>query len=272
MKIQFEKDGLVVLESALFRTTSTLLFAEDYVLLVDPNWLPIEIDFIVELINKRGADKKKYLLFTHSDYDHIIAYGKFKDFETIASQNFVDNPKAADILELIRLFDDENYIKRDYEIAYPSIKFSIDKDDYAHCLMEDVYVFYQAKGHNSDGLISFNRSQGILIVGDYLSNIEFPYIYESVKEYKQTLGKLAHIIETENVKILIPGHGDYCTDKKEMLLRIKESYDYISELETSVVKGKAFDFERLFNRYQFPSIMKKFHKGNVALLQKETGI
>lgn len=272
MKIQYQNSELVIFESALFRTTTTLLFAADYVLLVDPNWLPIEIDFIDALIKKRAADKKKYLLFTHSDYDHIIGYGSFKDFETIASLNFVNNTDSEIILKQINDFDDENYIKRDYEICYPTITTAIENDGKELQLGSDDYVFYQARGHNKDGLISFNKSKGVLIVGDYLSNIEFPYIYDSSKAYKKTLEKLETLINTETVNVLIPGHGDVCYDKLEMQQRIKESFDYIQHLENSVKTGKGFDFEKLMKRYQFPGIMQKFHAANVAVLKSELGI
>jgi hydroxyacylglutathione hydrolase len=269
MKIQYQNSELVIFESALFRTTTTLLFAADYVLLVDPNWLPIEIDFIDALIKKRAANKKKYLLFTHSDYDHIIGYGKFKDFETIASLNFVNNADSESILKQINDFDDENYIKRDYEICYPNIKTAIEHDAHTLKLGSDEYAFYQARGHNKDGLISFNKSKGVLIVGDYLSNIEFPYIYDSSKAYKKTLEKLETLINTETVNVLIPGHGDVCYDKSEMQQRINESFDYLQDLENSVKTGKGFDFEKLMSHYQFPVIMRKFHEANVALIKSE---
>jgi len=269
MKIQYKSEGLIILESSLFRTTSTLIYNQDYILLIDPNWLPIEIDFIADLVEKYGKNKVKHLLFTHSDYDHIIGYGKFKTFKTIASQNFIDNSDKASIIKQINDFDDENYIKRDYEIVYPNIELPIALDPQHLQIGNDEYHFYQSKGHNKDGMITFNKSQGILIVGDYLSNIEFPYIYESFKKYKNTLVKLGHIIETEKVNILIPGHGHFTTDKDEMKLRIKESYRYIEDLESHVKNNMPFDFEKLFERYQFPGIMMKFHEANMKVLRKE---
>ncbi|MFT5886178.1 MAG: hydroxyacylglutathione hydrolase [Arcticibacterium sp.] len=269
MKIQYQSDELIILESSLFRTTSTIIISEKSILLVDPNWLPIEIDFIANLIDKLGKGKAKHLLFTHSDYDHIIGYGRFKDFNTIASQNFIDNPDKGSILSQIKIFDDENYILRDYDISFPEIKTGITLDGQSLKINSDEYLFWQAKGHNIDGLITFNKTKGILIVGDYLSNIEFPYIYDSGKNYKDTLNKLEHIISTEHVKFLISGHGDFTTDIVEIQLRIKESRDYIHELESSVKNDTDFDLAKLFRRYQFPSIMRQFHEGNAALLRKE---
>jgi hydroxyacylglutathione hydrolase len=269
MKIQYQSDELIILESSLFRTTSTIIISEEYIFLVDPNWLPIEIDFITNLIKKAGNDKAKYILFTHSDYDHIIGYGRFKDFNTIASQNFIDNPDKESILSQIKAFDDENYILRDYDISFPKIETSLTLDRQSLKIKSDEYLFWQAKGHNIDGLITFNKTKGILVVGDYLSNIEFPYIYDSVKNYKDTLDKLDHIVTTENIKFLISGHGDYTTDIVEIQLRIKESRDYLHELEKSLKNDTDFDLVKLFRRYQFSGIMKQFHEGNLALVERE---
>ena len=172
MKIQYQSKSLVILESSLFRTTSTIIIGKSYLLLVDPNWLPIEIEFIANLIEEIGNNKEKHLLFTHSDYDHIIGYGRFKDYHTIASQNFIDNPNKENILSQIRAFDDENYIHRDYDIVYPEIKTGISGHSQALRIGSDEHLFWQAKGHNKDGLITLHKTKGVLAVGDYLSNIE----------------------------------------------------------------------------------------------------
>jgi glyoxylase-like metal-dependent hydrolase (beta-lactamase superfamily II) len=269
MPIQLTTPNLTIHESQLFRTTSTIIHTDDYALIVDPNWLPAEVDDLAALTTELGAGKEKYLLFTHSDYDHIIGYGKFPGFTTIASQAFVENPDQAAQLAQTIAWDDEYYIKRDYELVYPVINLAIAKDGEEMRIGEDLYFFYQAPGHNSDGLITFNKSRGILIVGDYLSNVEFPYVYHSFAEYRNTLNTLKAIIYTGLVKVLITGHGDYTTDGKEMERRLEASFAYLDELIMEVRKGTVFDLEKWLGRYDFPLIMKKFHDKNVALLRSE---
>lgn len=269
MKIQYEDDGLVIFESDLFRTSSSLIKSNDYIIVVDPNWLPREVDFIFNKAQELGKNKEKYLLFTHSDYDHIIGYKKFKGYKTIGSRNFVNNPDKESILNQIIEFDDEYYIKRDYEIEYPELDIVIEQDAFELNIGSDSYIFYQAQGHNADGIISYNKSKGILIAGDYLSNIEFPYVYDSFKNYKETLAKFSRIIKNQALKILVTGHGDFTNDKAEMRLRIEESYDYISELELAILDKKDFDLSKLFKRYKFPIGMGQFHAKNIAVLQKE---
>ena len=160
MKIQYQSDELIIFESALFRTTTSLILGEDYVLLIDPNWLPIELDFIEKTILSLAADKEKYLLFTHSDYDHIIGYGKFKKYKTIASENFIKNLSKDKVLKQIKKFDDDYYVKREYHIEYPKIDIVISGENEKISIGSDEYSFFQARGHNLDGLIVYNEGKG----------------------------------------------------------------------------------------------------------------
>ena len=269
MPVQLQSTHLTIHESQLFRTTSTIIHTDDYVLVVDPNWLPEEVDGLAALTAAYGVGKEKFLLFTHSDYDHIIGYGRFPGFTTIASQAFVDNPDQADQLAQAIAWDDEYYIARVYPLVYPAIDWPVSGDGTQMTIGNDNYVFYQAPGHNYDGLLTFNSSKGILVVGDYLSNIEFPYVYHSFADYRAALDKLDKLIGTGEIKVLITGHGDHTTDQAEMEKRIRDSREYLDELTTAIASGTAFNLDKWLNRYDFPLIMKKFHDKNVALLRLE---
>ncbi|PHI21495.1 hydrolase glyoxylase [Lewinellaceae bacterium SD302] len=265
-----QTDCLTVFQSALFQTTATLLVGQKYVLVVDPNWLPEEVNEIHAAAELAAGDnKQKFLLFTHSDYDHIIGAGRFEDYTTIASQAFVDNPEQEKQLEQIRTFDDEYYIQRSYPIEYPLINLVICEEGTLLQLGEDEYQFFHAPGHNADGLITYNRSRNILIAGDYLCAVEFPYLYDSLARYRNSLNKFEELIEVENPEVLIPGHGPVATERSDMQARLKSARSYLDELEISVVNNTPFDTEALFANYRFPRIMGKFHAGNVALVKRE---
>jgi hydroxyacylglutathione hydrolase len=269
MKIQRETSDLVIFESSLFRTTTTLIMGKDYYVLVDPNWLPNEITIIEQYIQARCSGKDPYLLYTHSDYDHIIGYGKFRHCRTIASVRFTENLESQSILQQIRTFDDEYYITRSYPVEYPRIDLAVAGDGIGFEIAGDEWIFYQARGHNCDGLLAYQPSGGVLIAGDYLSNIEFPYIDDSIGKYRQTLDKLEWIITSGEIRILITGHGDYAENREEMLQRIEDSRDYLEKLELSVRSDTLFDLDWLFRKYRFPGIMKKFHETNVKIVRKE---
>ncbi len=64
MKRQLERPELVLFESALFRTVTTLVIGEQYLLLVDPNWLPDEVAHIADLVVPLTKGRECFLLFT----------------------------------------------------------------------------------------------------------------------------------------------------------------------------------------------------------------
>lgn len=269
MKIQLQTPQLTIFESALFRTTSTVIQTDDFVLIIDPNWLPIEIQAIRDFVDKIKGNKPIFLFFTHSDYDHIIGYNAFPEAKTIASKAFVENPDKAKILQQINDFDDENYVKRPYEVVYPTIDYVVENDGQIFSIGDTKIQFFNAFGHNADGLFLWIESLGILVVGDYLSNIEFPYIYHSATLYLQTLQTAERLINTENIKYLIPGHGDFTTVIEEMEKRVAESYEYIFLTINSIKSGQDFDMNWLWQRYDFPKVMTRFHSGNMKILKKE---
>ncbi|WP_116107729.1 MBL fold metallo-hydrolase [Lewinella sp. IMCC34191] len=262
MRTYQDTDTLTVFESALFRTTTIMIVGSDHLLLVDPNWLPDEIDEIGRQVDKYKGDRDCHLLFTHSDYDHIIGYGRFRDFNVIASRAFVDQAKREDILQEIRDFDDQYYIERDYPILYPTVNTVIDAPVHSIRLGGEDYEIHQAPGHNDDSIVVLNRSRGILVAGDYLSNVEFPYVYDSVKRYRSTLDLFEKLLRERNIGLLIPGHGDPTDSQTEMWNRLTEARRYLNDLEESVRRKRPFDLPGLFRRYRFPKIMQSFHEGN----------
>lgn len=270
--IQFKNANITVFESALFRTTSTLIETADLLLLVDPNWLPSEIENIELAVRLKAGDKPFFLLFTHSDYDHIIGYRAFPTAQVIASQAFVDNQNKSKILQQINDWDDENYIQRPYPIEYPSVDFVVKADGQQLKIGDTALSFYLAPGHNIDGMFTIVEPLGVWIAGDYLSNIEFPYIYHSASAYEDTMSKVATILSNHAIKMLVTGHGDMAFEKSEILKRKEDALKYIENLRFALQNKAPFDFDKLMEAYHFPKIMRQFHDGNVALMKKEMGL
>ena len=272
MKIQLETKHLVIFESALFRTTISLIIEQNHLILVDPNWFPIELQFIQDYISKIAPDKEKYLFFTHSDYDHIIGFNFFKGYKTIASRNFIQQKAKQDILEKIATIDDDNYTKRTYKVEFPSIDIVIEKAQSNLLIGPKEYQVGYILGHNDDSIYLLDPDRKILVAGDYLSNIEFPYLYHSYKEYIKSLEILSSLIETGRVETLIPGHGDYTTSRAGMKQRVEASFDYLNQLKDHCDGQQEFDFSKYVKRFDFPRVMKKFHEGNVGLFRKEFAV
>lgn len=259
----------IVIRSSLFQTNTTILVSEKSILLVDPNWLPHEIAAIRAEVEEYMDKRELYLLFTHSDYDHIIGYNAFPEATVIASGAFVNNPEKEKILEEIHQFDASFYIKRDYHIAYPRVHHIITQDGETLALGDLELTFYQAPGHNADGMFAIVENNGLWIAGDYLSDIEFPFIYHSSGDYLNTLAKVDKILTHHAIKKLIPGHGNLTTSIKEIQKRQLENTKYILELKSAARTIKEFDIEGLWKRYEFRRGMETFHQKNIALIEKE---
>lgn len=267
--IQFKNENCCVFESALFKTTSTVLWTDDLVLVVDPTWLPHEVNEIRQFTDAIKENRPVYLLFTHSDYDHVLGFGAFPDAKVFASKAFVENPDKAAVLNQIRNFDHEYYIDRPYQVVYPEVDEIVTESGQEFLLGKTKLAFYLAPGHNPDGIFALVRPLGIWIVGDYLSNVEFPYIYHSYQGYNQTLAECKRIVEMEKPDLLIPGHGSVTTSKEEMNNRIRASQHYLDLLKESVKENELFPEEALWERYNYPLGMKSFHDNNLKLIKRE---
>ncbi len=276
MKILYKNARLCVFQSALFQTNSAVINTEDVVIVVDPNWLPDEIATLKNYIAKCG-NKPLYLLFTHSDYDHIIGYGAFPEaVGVIASRAFVESTDKEKNLEQIRKFDDDYYIVRDYAIFYPVVTHMIEHDAQKITIGNTELFFYLAAGHNPDGI--FAVVNDVWIAGDYLCAVEFPYIYHSSIEYGKTLAKTDFILRHHKINTLVCGHGNILMSEnagkdidKEILKRKTEAMNYIHLVRASIQTPieTPFDFETYVKKYDFPRIMKRFHDKNVELMKKE---
>lgn len=263
MKIQYRNDGITVFESALYRTTCTVISLAQSVLIVDPNWLPDEIDFIADYVQQHYSGYTQYLIFTHSDYDHIIGYGKFPKAKVIASEKLTSNPRKQEILKQIEDFDNEYYITRNYPLAYPAVNYSIHTDVQTLTIDNTQLIFYLAPGHVTDGLFILIPSKNCWIAGDYLSNIEIPFVDDNLNDYILTLTKAQSILDQyKEITILITGHGDLAVSRMEIQNRINNDSFYLKSL------GNKDDekVDHLIKKYSFHPVMKMAHEKNKKII------
>jgi hydroxyacylglutathione hydrolase len=269
--IVWEKNGITIVKSALFETLSAVIQTEELMLVVDPCWLPNEVRWIRSYVDRHLGGRPLYLLFTHSDYDHIIGYLAFPEAKVIASQAFRDRTAAEKdaVIEQIHAFDDDYYVTRDYPIAYPVVDLAIGTEGERWSLGSTVLTFYQAAGHNADGMMTVVEPGGLLIAGDYLSDVEFPYIYHSSAEYEHTLGKLDRILTTHDIKLLMTGHGNVTDDRSEMKRRQQASLAYIHELRSAVESDDRARLDAMIDGHAHPRAKRKFHLANQRLIAQE---
>lgn len=270
----YSDKNLRIYRSYLQETASTVIQSDETVIVADPAWLPAEIEEIHNDVEKILNGRQLYLLFTHSDFDHIIGYKAFPGAKIIASHGFAASTesKKKNILSKLKEFDDENYLTRPYEPLFPKVDLIIGEDGDSKKLGDIQLTFYNAPGHNDDGLFTIIEPFGVMLSGDYFCDVEFPYIYYSGKLYEQTLAKLDGIMDRFDLKMLIPGHGDLTTDQREMRNRKASAQNYITSLRQMIMSDHTEEINQLIKDYSFQTLMKKMNKNNMLLLKKEMGL
>ncbi len=270
--IQFQNDLITVFQSELFQTTSTVIQTPDLVLIVDPNWLKGEVERIRDYVAQIRGDRPLYLLFTHSDWDHIIGFNAFPDATTIGSIHMQQRTDPESAVKQIVEFDAKNYITRDYATEFPRLDVAIQEDGQQLCVGGTTLTFYHAWGHIADGLFTIVEEHGILIAGDYLSNVEYPYIYQSSTLYEQTMHRVEQVFAEHNIQLLVPGHGQVTTDREEMIRRQASSLHYIQVLRQAVQDNDYRALDELSASYPYDKGTKNFYKDNVELVKRELGL
>lgn len=267
---RYTYDGITVFQSALFQTTTTVVERDEFILITDPNTLPAEIAEIQQHVESVKGKKPCFLLFTHGDFDHIIGYRAFPEATVIGSSGLLDHPEKEKKLQLIRDFDLQYYIQRDYPVEFPAPDIIVSEDGQELKVGTAKLTFYKAPGHTADGIYTVIEPGGIFLAGDYLSDFELPFIYDSAKHYMETIKKAGHILDKHSIQLLVPGHGQPTSCKDEMLRRINRSIDYLERLKRAVVTGENFTIDRMATEHGFSSpSTDEVHTENVQIMRKE---
>ena len=262
--IHYKNNHLTVFQSSLYQTTSAIVETGAVMILTDPNWLPHEVQAIREYVDRELGNRQLYIIYTHSDFDHIIGSGAFPEAKVIATEELKNHEHKNEIVQKIHQFDQRYYIKRDYEPHYPHVDYPISRDGEKLELGDLSLTFYKAPGHTHDGLFTVVEPLGIFLSGDYLSDVEFPFIFSSYIDYKKTLKKAESILRNHPVHIHVPGHGSVMEDPAEVERRLEESMYYVDNLLQGSEPVEAFCRER----YAFFEGMKNIHSENIEMAKK----
>jgi len=266
LMIQFQNHTITVFQSTLYMTTSAIIQTNEAIIMTDPNWLPSEIQEIQDFINNIQGDKQLYIIYTHSDFDHIIGSGAFPEAKVIASKRFDDNSNKAESIQKVHQFDQKYYLHRSYSPVYPTVDIVVSEDGYTVELDSITMTFYQAPGHTDDGLFTVIEPYGLFLSGDYLSDVEFPFIFSSYKDYVNTMNKAEKILHNHAITTHIPGHGMTTQNQQEIQKRIDSSRYYLTQLPQD--KGELENYLR--SEYSFFEGMKSIHTDNKEMICKES--
>ena len=226
-------DALVV-TSAFWQTNAIALRSGEEAMLIDSPYLPDELDALPGVLAGAGFEPDG-LLATHADFDHLLGRIAYPGMTLGLCESSVErlHREPGEAQRSLRQYDAEFYVIRPAPLALGQVQGlpvpgSVEIGDRE-------LELHPAEGHTPDGMAIFDRAQGLLMVGDYLSDVEIPWISEggSLADYRATLARLSPLVE--QAATVVPGHG--APHDRDTTLRIlDEDVDYLEALERGELK------------------------------------
>ena len=210
MRVIALTEDVLVCTSAFWQTTCTVVRGPDReapeAFVIDSPVLPDELEALPGVLEHVGWPCSG-LLATHGDWDHLLGRTAFPGSalgcaETTAARL---TGSMGDAVRQLREFDDEHYVEREGPLQLGQIQ--------ALPVPGTVEIgggeleLHPTEGHVPEGMAIAVPWAGVLVVGDYVSPVEIPWISEggSRSAYVATLGRLLPLIEA--AEHVVPGHG-----------------------------------------------------------------
>jgi glyoxylase-like metal-dependent hydrolase (beta-lactamase superfamily II) len=197
--------------------------------LIDSPYFPDELDMLPQLLAQAGFTPSG-LLTTHADYDHLLGRLAFPGMTLgcgeATAMRLRAEPGAAQ--RELRDADTEHYVERGAPLSLGQMQ-ALPVPGFVE-LGEEQIELHPAEGHTADGTAFMARFAGVLVCGDYLSDVEIPMLSPggSADVYRATLARLAPLVETSET--VVPGHG--APHDRDTALRIlDEDAEYLDALE-----------------------------------------
>ena len=222
------RPGVIRYESALWETTALALHAGGEAVLVDPCISAAEIAAIAADVAARGLTVRG-LLITHGDWDHVCGISAFPGVPAIMSREAAARIASGQAAEEVVRHGTEEGLSWD---GAPRADLVFDPGEALNVGPFTVETM-ALPGHTRCGAGYRVRDLGLLVVGDYLSVIEFPFVYVSTAAYRATLAALLDAIAQDPVEYVVPGHGRALATG-EALQIAGEDLAYLHALKTAV--------------------------------------
>jgi glyoxylase-like metal-dependent hydrolase (beta-lactamase superfamily II) len=222
------RPGVIRYESALWETTALALHADGEAVLVDPCISAPEIATIAADVAGRGLTVRG-LLITHSDWDHVCGISAFPGVPAIMSRGAAARIASGQAAEAVVREGAAEGLS--WEGA-PRADLVFDPGEALQVGPFTVETM-ALPGHTECGAGYRVRTLDLLCVGDYLSVIEFPFVYVSTAAYRATLAALSDSLERDPVEHVVPGHGRPLGRREALDIAAQDLY-YLHALKVAV--------------------------------------
>ena len=227
---------VVVVTSRLWQTTATAIRAPAQTapeggeaFLIDSPYFPDELELLPTLMSHAGFEVRG-LLATHADFDHLLGRLAFPDLTLGVGEPTMARiraePGAAQ--RELRDADAQHYVRRERPLSLGGVQ-ALPVPGHVG-LGDGELEVHPAEGHTVDGSAVFAREAGVLVPGDFLSDVEIPMLSPggSLAAYRSTLARLAPLIEA--AEVIVPGHGAPAPRERALAL-LDEDAAYLDALE-----------------------------------------
>jgi glyoxylase-like metal-dependent hydrolase (beta-lactamase superfamily II) len=185
-------------------------------MLIDSPYFPDELEMLPEMLRQSGFEPVG-LLATHADWDHLLGRLAYPEASLGVAESTAtrirEEPGVAQ--KKLRDADNEYYVRRARPLSLGSYQ-PLPVPGKLELGGQEIEL-YPAEGHTNDGMMLFARWCGVLIVGDYLSDVELP-TWDDKPLYRATLDRLRGLVA--DAEVVVPGHGAPLT--RDTALRILE--------------------------------------------------
>jgi glyoxylase-like metal-dependent hydrolase (beta-lactamase superfamily II) len=201
-------------------------------MLIDSPYFPDELEMLPEMLRQSGFEPVG-LLATHGDWDHLLARLVYPDASLgVAESTAVRIRSEPGVAQRkLRRADNEYYVKRERPLSLGSYQ-ALPVPGKLELGGEEIEL-HPAEGHTDDGMILFARWCGVLVCGDYLSDVELP-TWTDKPLYRATLERLRPLVA--QAAAVVPGHGSPLS--RETALRVLD--EDVAYLDTGTVPAGRF--------------------------------
>ncbi|UNC91607.1 MBL fold metallo-hydrolase [Candidatus Contubernalis alkaliaceticus] len=225
-------ENFYVFKSSYWELNSGIMHNEEECVLIDPGYSPDELGEIDDFLKEQGGPPgQSYLIYTHSDFDHIVGGQQFPLAKEIAQENFLRCFQGEQFQYLEEADKERGITRLDFRFPVPEVTF---KDSLEISLKNETLALFAAPGHTRDSLFVVLKNRGVLLSGDTLSDQEFPFIHYNAQHYKETLQLAGSLLEQYDINFLVPGHGNWTGKKEEMKKRVEQDIDYLDNLMVNI--------------------------------------
>jgi glyoxylase-like metal-dependent hydrolase (beta-lactamase superfamily II) len=237
VRVRALHEDVLLVTSAIWQTTCTVVRHGDEGFVVDSPVLPHELEALPALL-QQAQFPFSGLLATHGDWDHLLGRLAFPDAalgvaETTAAR-LTGAPGEAQ--RALKAFDEEHYVERPAPLRLGQVE-PLPVPGKLEVGGEELEL-HATEGHVADGMAVLVPWARVLVAGDFLSPVEIPMLSEggSRSAYQATLRALEPLLD--RVDRVVPGHGDVLDAQRAKAI-LREDLHYLETGELPLARRTA---------------------------------